>query len=133
MEIQVSNQQGRIPVTVFHIVGDVDASTYRQLQTQAGEAHAAGTGNLVLDLAQVGYVSSAGIRALNAIYTLLRTDAPNESDEAVRQGINAGTFKSPHLKLANLNKRVSEALRTAGVDMFLEFHPSVEAAVASFE
>jgi anti-anti-sigma factor len=132
MEIRVSNQQGRVPVTVFHIVGDVDTNTYQQLQAQAEQAHAAGASNIVLDLSQAGYVSSAGIRAINHIYTLLRTNAPAESDEAVRQGIKAGTFRSPHLKLARLNKRVSEALTNAGVDMFLEFHPDLAAAVASF-
>ena len=132
MEIQVSDQPGRIPVTVFHIVGDIDTSTYQQLEARAKQAHAAGAANIVLDLSQVGYVSSAGIRAINQIYTLLRTAAPAESDEAVRQGINAGTFKSPHLKLAHLNQRVNEALKTAGVDMFLEFHPDLAAAVASF-
>ena len=132
MEIQVSNQPGQVPVTVFHIVGDIDTHTYQQLQTQAEQAHAAGAGNLVLDLAQVGYVSSAGIRAINHIYTLLRTNAAAESDSAVRQGLNAGTFKSPHLKLARLNHRVSEALKVAGVDMFLEIHPDLETALASY-
>jgi len=132
MEIQVSNHPGRGPVTVFHVVGDIDTNTYQQLQTRAQEAHAAGAANMVLDLSQAGYVSSAGIRAINQIYNLLRTDAPEESDDAVRQGINAGTFKSPHLKLAGANPRVSEALKAAGVDMFLEFHPDLSAALASF-
>ena len=77
-------------------------------------------------------MSSAGVRAINQIFNLLRTDAPDESDAAVRQGINAGTFKSPHLKLASLNPRVSDALKAAGVDMFLEFHPDLAAALASF-
>src|SRR5664279_3472677 len=116
MEIQVSNQTGRVPVTVFHIVGDLDTNTYQQLETQAKQAHAGGAANMVLDLSQARYVSSAGIRAINQIYNLLRTNAPAESDDAVRQGINAGTFKSPHLKLAQLSPRVSQALKTAGVD-----------------
>jgi|SRR5579859_1797678 len=133
MEIEVSNETGRVPVTVFHITGDIDTNTYTQLETRAEQAHAAGAANIVLDLSQVRYVSSAGIRAINQIYNLLRTGAPGESDEAVRLGIAAGTFKSPHLKLAHLNPRVSEALKAAGVDMFLEFHPDLAAALASFE
>jgi len=132
MQIQVSNQPGRVPVTIFQIVGDIDTHTYQALEAQARQAHAAGAKNIVLDLTHVGYVSSAGIRAINAIYRLLRTDSPAESDEAVRQGINAGTFKSPHLKLACLNTRVSEALKIAGVDMFLDFQPDLDSAVASF-
>jgi anti-anti-sigma factor len=132
MEIEVSNEMGRAPVTVLHITGDIDTNTYTQLEAQARQAHAAGAANIVLDLSQVSYVSSAGIRAINQIFNLLRTDAPNESDAAVRQGINAGTFKSPHLKLVHLNQRVSEALKAAGVDMFLEIHPDLAAALASF-
>jgi anti-anti-sigma factor len=132
MEIQVSNETGRVPVTVFHIVGDIDTNTYQQLEARAEQAHAAGAANIVLELSQVKYVSSAGVRAINQIFSLLRTDDPSESDAAVRQGINAGTFKSPHLKLAQLSPRVSEALKAAGVDMFLEFHPNLAAALASF-
>jgi len=132
MQIQLSNQPGRVPVTIFHIVGDIDTNTYLQLEAEAREAHAAGAKNIVLDMSNVGYVSSAGIRAINAIYNLLRTTTPAESDEAVRQGINAGTYKSPHLKLAHLNARVNEALKIAGVDMFLDFQPDIDSAVASF-
>jgi anti-anti-sigma factor len=132
MQIRISNQPGRVPVTIFHIVGDIDTHTYLQLEAEARAAHAAGARNIVLDLAHVGYVSSAGIRAINAIYNLLRTEEPAESDEAVRRGINAGTYKSPHLKLAQLNPRVNEALKIAGVDMFLDFQPDIDSAVASF-
>jgi anti-anti-sigma factor len=132
MEIQVSSEQGRVPVTVFHIVGDVDTHTYLELEARAAQAHAEGARDIVLDLADVGYVSSAGIRAISSIYRLLRTSAPAESDEAARQGISAGTFKSPHLKLANANSRVSSALKTAGVDMFLELHSSRKLAVTSY-
>ena len=132
MEIQVLSAQGRVPVTVFHIVGDVDTNSYQQLEAQAQQAHTEGAREIVLDLSEVGYVSSAGIRAMNHIYRLLRTGAPGESDEAVREGIKAGTFKSPHLKLANLNQRVSEALKFAGIDMFLEIHPDLASAIDSF-
>ena len=132
MEIRILTAQGRVPISVFHIAGDIDTHTYQELEARAEQAHTDGAGNIVLDLTNVGYVSSAGIRAINHIYWLLRTSAPGESDEAAREGIRAGTFKSPHLKLVNLNQRVSDALTTAGVDMFLEFHPDLASAVDSF-
>ncbi|HUS17803.1 MAG TPA: STAS domain-containing protein [Chloroflexia bacterium] len=132
MEIRSLSAKGRVPVTVLQIVGDVDTHTYEQLEAQAKQAHADGATDIVLDLAEVGYVSSAGIRAINVLYRLLQTGAPEESDEAAREGIRAGTFKSRHLKLANLNRRVSDALKIAGVDMFLELHPSLASAIESF-
>ena len=132
MEIRVLSAQGRVPISVFHIVGDVDTNSYQELEARAQQAHSEGAREIVLDLSEVGYVSSAGIRAINQIYWLLRTSAPGESDEAAREGIRAGTFKSLHLKLANVNQRVSDALKVTGVDMFLDIHPDLASAIDSF-
>lgn len=132
MDITVSHKQGCVPVTVFHIKGDVDTSTYEQLQTQAQQAFESGTRNLLLDLAEVPYVSHAGIRAMNNIFNLLRADTPDESEEALSQGLRDGTFKSLHFKLLNPNPQVVQVLTMAGVDMFLEMHHDLQTAVASF-
>jgi hypothetical protein len=114
------------------VKGDVDISSYEQLQQQAKDAYDAGTRNLLLDLTEVPYMSSAGIRALHHIFTMLRSNAPEESDEAMGKGLRDGTFKSPHVKLLNPSSHVLKALSTAGVDMFLEIHHNAKNAVASF-
>ncbi len=132
MDIEILHEQGRKPVTVFRLRGEVNITSYEQLEQQAREAQAAGTRDLLLDLTEVTYVSSAGIRAIDNIFKLLRTDAPEESSEAMRRGLRDGTFKSPHLKLLNPNPRVLEALTIAGVDMLLEFHHNRQDALASF-
>jgi anti-anti-sigma factor len=132
MDIEILHEQGKQPVTVFRIRGEVNITTYEQLEQQAREAHAAGTRDLLLDLTDVTYISSAGIRALNNIFKLLRGDSPQESDEAMRKGLSDGTFKSPHLKLLNPSSRVLDVLSIAGVDMFLEVHRNYKDALASF-
>jgi anti-anti-sigma factor len=58
MEITISQEQGRVPVTVFHIQGDIDAQTYEQLEAQVRQAIQAGTHYLLLDMSQVPYVST---------------------------------------------------------------------------
>ena len=130
MDIVVSCKQGRVPVTVFHLKGDL--ASEEQLQTRVQEAFEAGTRNLLLDLTEVPYVSSRGLRALHYIYMLLRTDAPDESDEAVRAGISTGRYTSPHLKLLKPSKNVMKALSSTGYDMFLEIHQNLKDAIASF-
>jgi hypothetical protein len=130
VEITVSHEAGRVPVTVFHIKGAVTSN--QELEQAARQAYEAGARNILLDLAEVPYMATAGLRALHFIYTLLRTDAPEESDEAVKRGISAGTFYSPHLKLLRPSAHVTEALRIAGYDMFLEIHRDVKRAVESF-
>ena len=63
---------------------------------------------------------------------LLRTDAPEESDQAAKSGILAGTYASPHLKLLNPSKNAEKVLRLAGYDTFLEIHRDLKKALDSF-
>ena len=132
MNITISQEMGKIPVTVFRLEGDINMESAPQIEEQARQAHAAGMRNMVIDLTDVAYMSSAGIRLLNGLFNMLRTDTPAERPEAMHQGMLAGTFKSPHLKLVNPTKRVMEVLKMAGLDMFLEIHRNVKDAVASF-
>lgn len=129
MDIMISTAPASVPVTVFKIRGDINAHTYEQLQAQAESVYSAGARNLVLDLSEASYVSSAGIRALNYLFKLFRGQA---TDEAISRGVQAGTYKSPHLKLAGLSASVRETLQMAGVDMFLELHDHLQSALASF-
>lgn len=130
MEIIVSQAQGRVPVTVFRVKGAITSNT--ELEQQAQAAYDAGARDILIDLADVPYIATYGLRALHFIYTLLRTDAPEEGDEAVRKGISAGTFVSPHLKLLKPAPHAVAALKVAGYDMFLEIHRDYDNAIAAF-
>jgi hypothetical protein len=130
MDVTVSQAQGRVPVTVFHITGAV--TTNQELEARAQAAYDGGTRNILIDLTEVPYMATAGLRALHSIFSLLRTNTPEESDAATKAGIAAGTFVSPHLKLLNPNTYVREVLKVSGYDMFLEIHSDINQAVASF-
>jgi anti-anti-sigma factor len=132
MEITVSHEQGRVPVAVFHVEGDIDVTSYEQFQAAANDAIAAGTRYLLLDLAHVGYMSSAGLRAIQSIFTELRAGASAADDEAMRRGMRDGTYKSPNLKLLSPSPKVLQVLTMTGFDMFLEIHRDLKKAVASF-
>jgi anti-anti-sigma factor len=131
MEITVSHEQGRVPVTVLHIAGEVGAMTYLQLQDAAQQAIDGGARDLLLDLTATRYISSAGLRALNAIFVALR-DASGENPDLVGQGLRDGIYRSPHLKLLSLSPDVARVLNTAGFDMFLDSYGDLRSAVASF-
>lgn len=125
--------QGRVPITIFQLKGEVDVYTYEQLVDLAEDAVDNGTRNILLDLSDVDYIASAGLRAIHQIYTLLRDRcADEESDEAVRRGLLDGTYKSPHLKLLNPSPVVEKVLKMGGFDMYLESYKDIDAAVASF-
>ena len=130
MEISVSEQQARIPVTIFKVTGAITDN--KELEQQANEAFKQGARNILLDLSGVPYMATSGLRALHAIYMLLRSNAPEETDDAIKSGIAAGTYMSPHLKLLNPSAHVLEALKASGYDMFLEIHRNQKQALASF-
>jgi anti-anti-sigma factor len=132
MTIVQSIEKARVPVTVLHITGEINTNSSRQLQTQADAAYAAGARDMILDLKNVPYMSSGGLRALHHIFTILRADTPQESSEAMSKGLRDGTFKSPHLKLVSPNSTVHEVLKVSGFDMYLEIHRTLKDALASF-
>lgn len=132
MEIKVSEERGTVPVSVMHVAGNIDSSTYEAFQARADELMQAGARRLLIDLEEVPLVTSAGLRALNSIFNRLRELTPDVSDEEMRSGINAGTYKSPHLKLLKPSKASTIALEHSGFSMFLETFTDMKAAVNSY-
>jgi hypothetical protein len=128
--IVVSHDEGRVPVTVFRLEGDLAGEEL--LQSEAQQAFEAGTRYLLLDLRKVPFITSAGLRAIHYVYELLRSDSPEESDEVVRKGIVSGSYTSGHLKLLKPTKTVMKSLSVGGYDMFLEIHKKYANAIASF-
>jgi anti-anti-sigma factor len=135
MDIKVSVENGSVPVTVMHIDGNIDASSYEKFQSKADELIAGGARYLLIDLQHAPFVSSSGLRALHHIFNHLRTIDSNTkmTDEEVRRGISAGTYKSPNLKLTNLSKESRVSLELSGFDMFIDIFDDREKALASFQ
>lgn len=134
MEIKVSTESGRVPVTVLHVDGNIDSSTYEQFQSTARKLIDEGTRYILVDLSHAPFVSSAGLRALHTLFNELRSRNPeaNLSDEQMKRGISAGTYKSPHLKLLNLSPETKTAFETSGFDMYIDTFTDRNAAIASF-
>ncbi len=84
IEMRVPGAQG---MALFQLRGLLNAETFEQLEHSAQRWIDQGTQCLVIDLAEVSYMSSAGIRALNHIFHAMRTDAPEDSDRAIKDGM----------------------------------------------
>jgi anti-sigma B factor antagonist len=132
MDITVSQEQGRVPVTVLHIDGKTDSASANELEKKAMEVIDAGARHLILDLSKIPYMSSAGLRVLQEVFNKLREVSTGESDKEMYRKINDGSFKSPHLKLLNPTKEVMEVLKMSGFDMLVSIEHDLKAAVASF-
>lgn len=102
-------------VTVVKMAGRITlGEESNQLRTKLKELLSEGKTRLVLDLADVTYIDSAGLGTLVSGFT-----------SAQNQGAS--------LKLANLTKRFSEQLAITKLVTVFDVYPTVEAAVKSFE
>ena len=134
MEIKTFTEKSDVMVTVMHVDGNIDSSTYSAFQAKADELIKNGAHYILVDLAHVPFVSSAGMRALQHIYEQLRALHPDSdlSAEAVKQGVRAGTYKSPHLKLLNPSKEALKTFEMTGFNMYIEIFTDKAEAIASF-
>jgi anti-anti-sigma factor len=134
MEIKAFTEKGDVMVTVMHVDGNIDSSTYDAFQSKADELIKNGARYILVDLAHTPFVSSAGMRALQHIYEQLRALHPDSdvSHEDVKKGIRAGTYKSPHLKLLNPSKETLKTFEMTGFDMYIEIFTDKAEAIASF-
>ena len=122
MEITTSQMQGRVAVTILHIRGEVDSSNFQQFSSVLRDVVEGGAEGLLLDLSQVAYMSSAGIRSLNEVSLLLRKKYPQDPQNA----------RSSRLKLFNPQDRVFDVIKISGVDSIFATFTNLEEAVASF-
>ena len=130
MEIVVSHSQGNVPVTVFHLKGTFRANEAIKELGQSDFDN--GARHMVVDLSDVDFMGSAGVQGILFMYELLRGDISEEEKKEIDQGISAGTYTSPHLKLLKPNELVKEVLKLTGYDMFLEIYEDLEEVVKSF-
>lgn len=136
MNVTISHSQGRVPVTVLHTHGDLDASNYQDLIAKSQEVYEAGARDILLDLSDTPYMSSSGLVALQSIAALLRgEEAPDpeagwQAFRAIHRDRDAG-FQT-HVKLLSPQPRVESILEMVGFNRFLEVFTDLEAAIASF-
>lgn len=134
MEIKTFTEKGQVLVTVMHVDGNIDSSTSEDFKSRADELINAGAHYILVDLTHAPFVSSAGMRALQHVYERLRALHPDSdvSAEELREGIRAGTYKSPRLKLLNPSKETAHTFSMTGFDMYIAIFTDKAAAIASF-
>ncbi len=136
MDIAIEQAQARVPVTIMRVVGDIDASNYRALITRTEELFAQGTRDVLLDLSQVGFMSSAGLVAMQGIISVLAGASAPDPDSgwgALREIDSAReSGMQPHLKLLSPQPAVDGALERVGFKDYIQVHTDQAAALNSF-
>jgi anti-anti-sigma regulatory factor len=136
VSITIYQAQGKVPVTILAIQGDLDASNYRQAIAKAEEAYSAGSRNLLVDMSEMGFMASSGIVALHNMVLLFRGEQrPDpehgwEAFHAIDRDREEGMQQ--YVKLVNPQPRVMRTLEVTGLNAFFETYSNLDAAIASF-
>jgi anti-anti-sigma factor len=133
MRINVSQQQGQVPVSVLHLYGDLDSSNYTTVIAQAQALFDGGARHLVIDLENVPFMSSAGLMALHTIALMFRGDGAPPDGKSYRSIDPERDREIPkHVKLLNPQPAVDHVLDTVGLKPFLQTFSDLASAVAAF-
>jgi anti-sigma B factor antagonist len=100
-------------ITVFVLEGRIDTEGAVDMELTLQVAVSEGKHKMALEMAEVRYISSAGLRALVDVLTKNREAGGD-------------------LKLAALNPKVRRVFQIIGFDKFFSIYDTLEAAVADF-
>ena len=136
MDITVSIHQANEPVAVMSIKGSIDASNFVEVVTRAQEIYNKPARNLIIDLSDVPFISSAGIVAIHNI-ALLYSGIPQEIKQEEGTVVSRTDFTHSsnarkYVKLLNPQPRVDKTIETAGMKLFFKVFHDLESALQSF-
>jgi len=135
MEITATQENGKVPVSVIHLKGDLDASSYLELVNTAQKLYNAGVQDLLLDLADLAFISSAGLASLHIVTKIFSGEKAHPEDgwgtfREISRERDSGFRK--HVKLLNPSPDVDKVLDTVGFKQFFEVYADLNEAVQSF-
>jgi anti-anti-sigma regulatory factor len=136
MDISVSQAEGKVPVTIIKLEGELDGQTYQDLITKAREVYEGGARNFLIDMTGLTYVSSAGLVALHTVALLSRGEALPDADagwSAIRSvGNTSSGGIQEHVKLVNPREEVQSVLDMVGFSAAFEIFSDLDEAIKSF-
>lgn len=136
MNISVSKAQGKVPVTIIKLDGELDGQNYQDLIAKAKEIYDGGTRNFLIDLSDLTYISSAGLVALHTVALLANGDALPDAESgwsAIRSVGSAGSSGvQQHVKFLSPRDEVKNVLNMVGFSAAFEIHTEFDEAINSF-
>lgn len=118
LKITKEEMLGSVPVTVLHLRGWLDAQSEEMLLAAARDSYTAGARFLLIDLADVDTLTSAGMRAIQKVYKLFTAEEEH--------------FKVARVKLCNAPPQVYHVLGVTGFLQNIPNYETLQSALDSF-
>src|SRR4029079_1648240 len=76
LQIPTERVEGRVPITVVGLDGELDASNFERLIEEVRGLYDAGDRTLLLDLSGLTFMASSGLVALHGVVLVMHGDEP---------------------------------------------------------
>lgn len=80
MTIDVERKDGRPPIAIVTLNGELDASNYERVIEVVRDAYANGARGLVFDFSQLTFMASSGLFALHSALRIMRGETPPDPE-----------------------------------------------------
>jgi len=137
MEIIISENQGEKTVTVIQLRGALDGSSYQDFIDEAQKLYDSGSRDLLVDMSELTFLSSAGLSALHRAARVYRGEDSSTFEEgwaAIHaMGKERDSGFQNHVKILNPNENIRGVLDTVGFLAFFEIFTDMDTAIESFQ
>jgi anti-anti-sigma factor len=137
MEIITSQVQAVPQVTIVKLKGALDGSSYEDFIRAGEKFYDSGVRNLILDMSELTFLSSAGLSAIHRIARVFRGEDRSTFEEgwaAIHaMGKESRSGYQKYIKLLNPTERILDVLDTVGFKSFFEIYTDTQAALDSFQ
>jgi anti-anti-sigma regulatory factor len=140
MKMNITKTERPIPIVILHLEGILDGANFNKLIEKSKMLFADGARNLVLDLSELTFISSAGLGALHQVALLFQGKINPKTETWA--GYRWATYRNikrdhdlrrqEHVKLLSPTKEVREVLELIGFDSLFEIYTSMPQALESF-
>jgi|1186.fasta_scaffold733770_2 anti-sigma B factor antagonist len=136
LQTTVERVDGRVPVTVLALDGELDASNFESVIEEVRGLYAAGDRTLLLDLSGLTFMASSGLVALHTIVLVMQGEETQDTEggwsafHALSDAVDAGE-RQTEVQLCGAQPAVTRVLERTGLDRLFVLHPDRATAIAA--
>ena len=136
LQTTVERVEGRIPVTVVALDGELDASNFERLIDEVQGLYDAGDRTLLLDLSGLTFMASSGLVALHGIVLVMHGDEPPDLEggwsafHALTNAVESAE-RQAEVQLCGAQPAITRVLERTGLDRLFVSHPDRATAIAA--
>jgi anti-anti-sigma regulatory factor len=132
MELNVIHHESP-HAAVIQVNGRLDGTSFEKLVQRAGELFATGPGEIILDMTNCDFMSSAGLMSLHSVALIVRGELPLNTEHgwsAFRHMDMDKSESSPaKLKIVGANDKIRQTLEMTGMASEFDLFHDIELAL----